>query len=42
MDKVEDIGNDFKRFVRHTAQRYNVHQDTIVSVVKEMCNLTKF
>ena len=41
MDAVKEISDDFCRFVRHTAQRYNVKQDTILDVIKSNINQFK-
>ena len=41
MDAVKEISDDFCRFVRHTAQRYNVKQDTVLDVIKSNINQFK-
>lgn len=42
MDAVKEISDDFCRFVRHTAMRYNVKQDTVVDIIKNSFKPSKF
>lgn len=42
MDEVKLIRDDFIRFVRHTAQRYNYKQDYIVDLIEDLCKPSKF
>lgn len=42
MDAVKEISDDFCRFVRHTAMRYNVYQDTVIDVIKGNIKQLKF